>query len=278
MLFITENCWYCFYVTAWFLERWNKLWKSQQGSLLNIKSMHYICWNPGEPKAAKPNSRVCSQQELCGKCLHLDSKFGLLAVILWSLFGGSSVQMLELRDLPAASSNIFDAVEAVQSLGCTREGNSTEPLRYSRTWWRHHPKISWLIFGFGFLLDEKFSTFFFLCWKTGSSLSWPNIYRGVKKSWKVPNTHVQTLVKLTENKKEAKNLLYWSLRMPEVSLSSHSLCTQESIRKPTKIPSKLCATLCSVLHNSGAAPTTAHSDLSGNTFKHLNLMCMRSYR
>lgn len=45
---------------------------------------------------------------------------------------------------------------------------------------------------------------FFLCWKTGSSLSWPNVCRGVKKSWKVPNTHVQTLVKLTGKKKKLR--------------------------------------------------------------------------
>lgn len=101
MLFITQNCLYCLYVTAWFLKRWNKLWKPQQGSFLNIKSMHYICWNPGEPKAAMPNSRVCTQQEPCGKRLRLGSKFGLLAVILWKLFGGSSVEVLELRVLPS---------------------------------------------------------------------------------------------------------------------------------------------------------------------------------
>lgn len=64
LLFITRNCLYCLCVTAWFLKRWNKLWKPQQGSLLNIKSMHYICWNPGEPEAAVPNSSP--QQELCG--------------------------------------------------------------------------------------------------------------------------------------------------------------------------------------------------------------------
>lgn len=101
MLFITQNHLYCLCVTAWFLKRWNKLWKPQQGFLLNIKSMHYICWNPGEPKAAMPNSRVCTQQEPCGKRLHWGSKFGLLAVIPQKLFGGSSVQVLELRGLPS---------------------------------------------------------------------------------------------------------------------------------------------------------------------------------
>lgn len=198
MLFITENCWYCFYVTAWFLERWNKLWKSQQGSLLNIKSMRYICWNPGEPKAAMPNSRVCSQQELCGKCLYLDSEFGLLAVILWKLFGGSSVQVLELRVLPAASSSTFDAAEAVKSLGCTGEGNSTEPLCYFRTWRRHHPKIGWLSFGFGFLLLDKRSPpffFFFSVLKDREFSELTKMYcRGVKKTGKFPNTHIQILL------------------------------------------------------------------------------------
>lgn len=107
MLFITQNCLYCLYVTAWFLKRWNKLWKPQQGSLLNIKSMHCICWNPGEPKAATPNSGVCAQQEPCGKRLHLGSKFGLFPVILWTLFGGSSVEVLELGVLPSHLQQLF---------------------------------------------------------------------------------------------------------------------------------------------------------------------------
>lgn len=107
MLFITQNCLYCLYVTAWFLKRWNKLWKPQQGSLLNIKSMHYICWNPGEPEAAVPNSRVCPQQEPCGKRLHLGSSFGLWAVSLSKVFGGSSVKVLELGVLPSHPQQLF---------------------------------------------------------------------------------------------------------------------------------------------------------------------------
>lgn len=96
MLFITQNCLYCLCVTAWFPKRWNKLWKPQQGSLLDIKSMHYICWNPGEPKAAVPNSGVCPQQEPCGERLHLGSKFGLLAVILWKLSGRASWSLFKV--------------------------------------------------------------------------------------------------------------------------------------------------------------------------------------
>lgn len=68
------------------------------------------------------------------------------------------------------------------------------------------PRLIGWFFCFGFLLDKS-SPPFFLSRKTGSSLSWPNECRGVKKSWKVPNTHIQILVKLTEKKKEAKNLL-----------------------------------------------------------------------
>lgn len=123
MLFITQNCLYCLYVTAWFLKRWNKLWLPQQGSLLDIKSMHYICWSPGEPKAAVPNSGVCPQQEPCGKRLHLGSKFGLLAVILWKLFGGSSVKVLGRGSSPLPpSSNFCDIAEAVKSPEPYREG------------------------------------------------------------------------------------------------------------------------------------------------------------
>lgn len=171
MLFITQNCLYCLYVTAWFLKRWNKLWKPQQGSLLDIKSMHYICWNPGEPKAAVPNSGVCPQQEPGGKRLHLGSKLGLLAVILWELFGGSSVKVLGGGVLPSHLQQLLWC-----SWGCeepwTVQGRRVRGAGLS-------PVVtSWLDEGTikgGVLMSFQRKAFppFSLCWKMGCSLSWP---------------------------------------------------------------------------------------------------------
>lgn len=236
MLFITQNCLYCLYVTAWFLKRWNKLWKPQQGSLLNIKSMHYICWNPGEPKAAMPNSRVCTQQEPCGKRLHLGSKFGLLAVILWKPFGGSSVEVLELRVLPVHLQQHFwysrghEKPWTIQ--GRTVRGTQLSPVATSGLSEGTVPRWCFNVF------SEKSFPPFSLCWKTGSSLSWPKCtdtenFNGIKKLWKAPNTRTQ--IRLMFKQTKPKSLEFTLLNSPNAwGLSSHCLCTQESIKLGTE--------------------------------------------
>lgn len=268
MLFITQNCLYCLYVTAWFLKRWNKLWKPQQGSLLNIKSMHYICWNPGEPKAAVPNSRVCPQQEPCGKCLHLGSKLGLWAVILWKLFGGSSVEVLELGVLPSHLQQLF-----WYSWGCeepwTIQGRMVRGLHWA-PWLLHGLAKAPSELVFSCFSREKFSTFFSVL-KDGKFYELTKTYQHNRLQWSQEATkssqhpHTDTFNVQKLKKKTQK----WRLYCTELSKCLRSVCpptvythrNQSSWEQRHKTPWKPCRMLCSVPCGSEAAPTTAHPGL-----------------
>lgn len=97
---------YCLHVTPLFPRQWDKLWKLQQGSLWNIKSMACICWNPWKPQTVKPNFRLQTQQEPCGKPVHSTLKFGLLTTLatsVWRVFSWNPRSRFQLNENPVIS-------------------------------------------------------------------------------------------------------------------------------------------------------------------------------